>query len=119
MLGKNTTNCFPVAVKNYCQCHNAVSFFSPRMVYIPGSDKKFSFKEKLYRDQLRKDVIMNVYKNGVFGSYRHLPLENVNDEATLKVEHAYINTLVRGDLSSLKWIESHPSHFKLDSIYQT
>lgn len=83
------------------------------MMYVHDSNgKKFSLNEKFYRDQLKKDLLMNVYKNGVFGSYRHVILDNVNDEASLNVEHAYINTLMRGDLSSLRWIESHPSHFK-------
>lgn len=83
------------------------------MLFIQDSGaKKFSLSEKINCDQLRKDLVTNVYKNGVFGCYRHLKLENVNDEAALNVEHAYINTLVRGDLSSLRWIESQPSHFR-------
>lgn len=83
------------------------------MLHIQDSDaKKFSFHEKFYCDQLRKDLLINIYKNGTFGSYRHLLLEPLSNEATLSVEHAYINTLTRGDLSSLRWIESHPSHFK-------
>lgn len=62
----------------------------------------FSIHHPLYKTQLAKDLAVNVYKNGTWGSYRHLLLENIG---TIKTHHAYVNTLVRGDLSSLRWIE--------------
>ncbi|XP_022830419.1 fatty acid synthase [Spodoptera litura] len=49
-------------------------------------------------------LAFNVLRAGVWGSYRHLELAAA--EAQLQVEHAYVNTLTRGDLSSLRWIES-------------
>lgn len=66
-----------------------------------GEDLMKSFEE------LRKlDLVMNVYNQGRLGSYRHLPMggEGATSEET---EHAYVNVLTRGDLSSLRWIASH------------
>lgn len=81
------------------------------MFFIQDSKaKKFSMKD--YEEQLKKDLLMNVYKNGVVGSYRHLKLECSQNDTTLKVEHAFINSLTRGDLSSLKWIEGQPDNHK-------
>uniref|UniRef100_A0AAG5DUW7 Fatty acid synthase n=1 Tax=Anopheles atroparvus TaxID=41427 RepID=A0AAG5DUW7_ANOAO len=68
----------------------------------------------LYRDQLAKDLICNVLRsaNGgsaaapVWGTFRHLRLDSQSNSPSLPVEHAYINALTKGDLASLKWIES-------------
>ncbi|XP_052131364.1 fatty acid synthase-like [Frankliniella occidentalis] len=66
----------------------------------------FSLKLPLYADQLAKDLRTNVLRPGnVWGVYRHMPVDDARDAASLQVEHAYINTLSRGDLSSLRWIE--------------
>ncbi|XP_065219793.1 fatty acid synthase isoform X2 [Planococcus citri] len=62
----------------------------------------FSLQHPLYKSQFAKDLSLNVYKNGTWGTYRHLLLENVDN---VKVPHAYVNTLVRGDLTTLRWIE--------------
>jgi fatty acid synthase len=66
----------------------------------------------LFSDQIKKDLVHNVLKGNVWGSLRHLPLENSSDKTVLQVEHAYINTLVRGDLASLKWIEGPLTYYK-------
>ncbi|XP_017047341.1 fatty acid synthase [Drosophila ficusphila] len=65
---------------------------------------QFSLSEPFYADQLAKDLAINVYRNGHWGSYRHLKMES--KQALLPVEQAYVNTLIKGDLSSLRWIES-------------
>ncbi|XP_046612929.1 fatty acid synthase [Neodiprion virginianus] len=83
--------------------------------YVFLQDKKapeFSLKTAIYADQLSKDLVSNVLKGGQWGSYRHLRLDQQNDSSSLQVEHAYINTLVRGDLSSLKWIEGPLSYYQ-------
>ncbi|RLU25189.1 hypothetical protein DMN91_003281 [Ooceraea biroi] len=63
----------------------------------------FSLHEPLYAQQLELDLIINVLRPGkVWGSYRHLPL----DLPTLKpVHHAFVNQLIRGDLSSFRWLQ--------------
>lgn len=55
----------------------------------------------MYKTQLKKDLALNVYKNKVWGSYRHLLL---GPPSLNEVDHYWVNTLVRGDLSSLKWL---------------
>ncbi|KAH8325813.1 hypothetical protein KR067_008335, partial [Drosophila pandora] len=76
-----------------------------RLVFVQDTKaEKFSLTSALYRQQLEKDLISNVLKNGAWGTFRHLKLET--QQATLQVEHAYVNALVKGDLASLKWIEA-------------
>lgn len=60
----------------------------------------------LYPSVVKKDLVMNVFKNGQWGSFRHVPLDNDITGRLVDVDHAYINVLTRGDLSSLRWIES-------------
>ncbi|XP_017858729.1 PREDICTED: fatty acid synthase [Drosophila arizonae] len=75
-----------------------------RLVFVQDAvSEKFSLTTPVYQKQLEKDLISNVLKNGNWGTFRHLKLET--QQATLQVDHAYVNTLVKGDLSSLKWIE--------------
>ena len=73
---------------------------------------KFSLSHTFYLEQLNKQLVANVLKNGKWGSYRHLPLENQNGNPSLQVEHAYINTLLRGNLNSLRWIESPLTYYQ-------
>ncbi|XP_059470308.1 fatty acid synthase [Neocloeon triangulifer] len=87
-----------------------------RCIFVPtaGALPKFqSPADAKYAPQLQKDLLMNVYKNGTWGSYRHLPL--TTNGATLSVEHAYINAMTRGDLASLKWIEGPLTFYKPES----
>ncbi|XP_063240366.1 fatty acid synthase isoform X2 [Bacillus rossius redtenbacheri] len=65
----------------------------------------FSLDNAVYSGQLKKDLVMNVYQGAAWGSYRHIRMDNNHDSAMLQVEHAYVNTLTRGDLASLRWIE--------------
>ncbi|KDR18643.1 hypothetical protein L798_06624, partial [Zootermopsis nevadensis] len=58
----------------------------------------------LYHHQLNKDLVVNVYSDGQWGSYRHLPLDSCS---TVTVPHAFVNVTTRGDLSSLKWLEGN------------
>lgn len=62
---------------------------------------EFSLEDPFYKTQLKKDLALNVYKNKVWGSYRHLLLE---PSSLIEVQHCCVNTTVRGDLSSLKWL---------------
>ncbi|XP_059048228.1 fatty acid synthase-like [Achroia grisella] len=66
----------------------------------PAFDHNLMF----YKKQLQKDLAINVYQNGQWGSYRHLLLSNLD---TVRVHHAFVNTLTIGDLSSLSWIEGN------------
>ncbi|KAK5643465.1 hypothetical protein RI129_007310 [Pyrocoelia pectoralis] len=74
----------------------------------------FSLSSPFYKKQMQNDLVHNVLKDKTWGSYRHLLLDQNNNTATSHVEHAYINTLTRGDLASLKWIEGPLSYYKSD-----
>nr|XP_027196308.1 fatty acid synthase-like [Dermatophagoides pteronyssinus] len=63
-----------------------------------------SFDQAFYSKILKKDLVMNVYRQKQFGSFRHYELDDVTTKMT--TEHAYLNVAVRGDLSSLNWYES-------------
>lgn len=73
---------------------------------------KFSLSDPFYADQMGKQLAANVLKGGQWGSYRHLRLDQQTDVSSLYVEHAYINALTRGDLSSLRWIEGPLSYYQ-------
>ncbi|XP_021929696.1 fatty acid synthase-like isoform X3 [Zootermopsis nevadensis] len=76
-----------------------------RCYFIPDtSAPPFDLNLPFYRQQLRKDLAVNVYIDGKWGSYRHLPLDSC---ATVTVPHAYVNIMRRGDLSSFRWLEGN------------
>ncbi|KAJ9575473.1 hypothetical protein L9F63_007678, partial [Diploptera punctata] len=84
-----------------------------RCVFLQdGKVPAFSLTAPLFATQLKKDLVMNVYRGGSWGSYRHLKLDNHSDSAALQVEHAYINALTRGDLASLRWIEGPLTYYR-------
>lgn len=73
-----------------------------RCVFIMNeSAPTFSLDNPLYLNQLKKDLALNVYKNNVWGSYRHLLLE---PPSSVESVHSCANTTIRGDLSSFKWL---------------
>ncbi|KFP01543.1 Fatty acid synthase [Calypte anna] len=59
------------------------------------------------------DLVMNVYRDGKWGSFRHLPLQQAQPQEL--TEYAYVNVLTRGDLSSLRWIVSPLQHFQANN----
>lgn len=84
-----------------------------RYVFIQDKNApKFSLNDKFYAEQLSKQLMANVLKGGTWGSFRHLILDQQMGASSLQVEHAYINALYRGDLSSLRWIESPLSYYQ-------
>lgn len=77
-----------------------------RLIFIQDAKvEQFSLTSKFYLEHLNKDLISNVYKKGAWGTFRHLKLDVQNEVSNLHVEHAYVNALTKGDLSSLNWIE--------------
>jgi len=90
-----------------------ISSANARYIFI--QDKcapKFGLSVRFYVEQLDKGLMANVLKEGQWGSYRHLPLDQQSNLSSLQVEHAYVNTLTRGNLSSLKWIEGPLSYYR-------
>lgn len=74
-----------------------------RCVFIKDhSAPPFDPSLPFYKRQLDKDVASNVYENGEWGTYKHL---SITGNEMAEREHGYVNALVQGDLSSLKWIQ--------------
>ncbi|CAO1363317.1 unnamed protein product [Diamesa hyperborea] len=77
-----------------------------RLLFVQDKNvENFSLTSPAFAEQLKKDLISNVMKNGVWGTFRHLRLDSLSAVPSLPVEHAYVNALTKGDLASLKWIE--------------
>lgn len=72
--------------------------------FIDGEAPKFDINTEFYHKQYKKGLGINVFKAGKWGTYRHLLLEK---EPSVQREHCYVNATVRGDLSSLRWIEGN------------
>ncbi|XP_033230408.1 fatty acid synthase-like [Belonocnema kinseyi] len=75
----------------------------------------FSLKHPIYAKQLALDLTINVLKQEqTWGSYRHMPLAPLTSQ---HVHHAWINQTVRGDLSSLQWLEGWiQNNFKHENL---
>ncbi|XP_055553792.1 fatty acid synthase [Falco cherrug] len=58
---------------------------------------------------VQRDLVTNVYRDGKWGSFRHLMVQQAQPQEL--TEYAYVNVLTRGDLSSLRWIVSPLRHF--------
>lgn len=65
----------------------------------------FSPSNPAYKDVLERDLVMNVFRDGQWGSYRHLATQSEDGPKTT-TELAFLNVQTRGDLSSLRWYES-------------
>ncbi|CAG9770336.1 unnamed protein product [Ceutorhynchus assimilis] len=78
-----------------------------KLVFLPdGSCPPFDPTDPFYKQQLEKNLAINIFKDSTWGTYRHLLLEQTKE---IQADHCYLNSLQRGDLTSLKWIEG-PLH---------
>lgn len=66
----------------------------------PPFNKNLDF----YKSQLNLDLVVNIYENGNWGSYRHVKLINQLEECA-RSDHVFANCLVKGDLSTLCWLK--------------
>ena len=85
---------------------------SPSLVNGYGNGTKPILSQEL----INKNMMMNIYRDGVWGSMRHLPLPY---ETTLRTPYAYANVLTRGNLSSIRWIESPLKYYNPDKNGRT
>ncbi|KAM5135188.1 fatty acid synthase-like isoform 1-T1 [Mantella aurantiaca] len=82
-----------------------------RVRCIFNSDvESYEVSDKELQQLQRKDLVMNVYRDGKWGSFRHIPFQK--DQAQEKTPFAFVNVLSRGDLSTLRWIASPLCHFQ-------
>lgn len=83
-----------------------------RCVFIMDENApEFNVNNEFYNVQLKKNLSINVFKNGIWGTYRHILLR---DNQSVESEYTFVKNTVRGDLSSLKWLESPLSQFSKD-----
>lgn len=73
---------------------------------------KFDPKHPVYESQLKLNLKINVLRNGHWGTYRHLSIKE-NKEEKPRAGHFYTNSLVKGDLSTLVWLNGHLIEDKL------
>ncbi|KAF5273270.1 hypothetical protein FQR65_LT04692 [Abscondita terminalis] len=70
-------------------------------MFLPNSVKKFDDDDdKFFQQQLQKNLLVNVLKDGEWGSYRHLPLRPVSKNCF----HAICATS-SNDLSQIQYVE--------------
>lgn len=58
-----------------------------------------------HKELVERDLVMNVYRDGKWGSFRHTVTQS-RGAPRLWTEQAFLNVQTRGDLSSLQWYES-------------
>uniref|UniRef100_A0A336LXI7 CSON005087 protein n=1 Tax=Culicoides sonorensis TaxID=179676 RepID=A0A336LXI7_CULSO len=76
-----------------------------RCVFIDDeSAPSFNLESAFYMKNVK--LAVNIFKNGTWGSYRHLPL-NFDLQPSPEKRHCIVNCDIAGDLSSLKWFEGH------------
>ena len=62
--------------------------------------------QNLWKTLKTKDLSVNIYQNGNWGSYVHQHLQTSIDSTWIETDNAHVNVLNRGDLSSLTWLQS-------------
>jgi fatty acid synthase len=71
--------------------------------------KTIDFERSPYCELRKLDLTTNIYQNGNWGTLRHISLPK--EQETIDTEHAYLNVVQRGDMSSLKWFDAHHKYF--------
>lgn len=64
----------------------------------------FDINNSLYHQQLTLNHPINVFKDGAWGSYRYLDMMPELNQPHAKHSHFFANCLVKGDLSTLAWL---------------
>ncbi|KAH6934602.1 hypothetical protein HPB50_025688 [Hyalomma asiaticum] len=85
---------------------------------LNGSDEyDFCPESPSYSDIISKDLVMNIYRDGQWGSFRQISPRS-RGVPKIPTEFACLNTETRGDLSSLQWYVS-PLQYALPAISTT
>ncbi|CAL1277493.1 unnamed protein product [Larinioides sclopetarius] len=64
----------------------------------------FSLENPFYNHLVTKNLIMNVWRNESWGSFRHILIKET--KIPRPVDYSYVNCRKYGDLSTFEWIES-------------
>jgi len=70
---------------------------------LTDSGKKYTLKD--FASLLETDLFFNVERNGIWGSYRHLPID-VKLASNVQTADAKVSVLSKGDLTTLQWVQS-------------
>ncbi|KAI1300230.1 Fatty acid synthase [Halotydeus destructor] len=73
-----------------------------RCLFCPAGEGKS--ENSLTDEILKKDLVMNVFRNGSYGSFRHFMVDETEEKTD--TEHFFLEVKTKGDLSSLKWYEN-------------
>lgn len=65
---------------------------------------KFDINSSFYQKQLAFNHPINVFKDGTWGSYRYLDMLPEINHPNKQENHFFANCLVKGDLSTLAWL---------------
>lgn len=68
----------------------------------------FDIEVPFYKQQIAINHSINVFKNGKWGSYRHLQLQQ-EKAAKPQNDHCIAECPIKGDLSSIVWLQGHLS----------
>lgn len=73
---------------------------------------EFNLESPFFKEQFDFGHVINVFMDGQWGGYRHLRL---NECLSLipRNDHVFANSLVKGDLSSVLWLQGHLNMEKL------
>ncbi|XP_070141375.1 fatty acid synthase [Drosophila kikkawai] len=84
------------------------------------SAPEFDLNHQFYLEQLALGLAFNIYRNGAWGTFRHLPLLKT-DKRMSRLDHIYGNIIQRGDLSTLKWFEGplSPQNCRIKVAYSS
>lgn len=72
---------------------------------IPSFEPELQF----YKDQLKRNLRVNIYRDGAWGMYHYLPLSEDNCSSS---RHKFLSLSVYGDLSTIRWFEGSLDHKK-------
>lgn len=67
------------------------------------SSKDYTLKD--FELILENDLFFYVERNGVWGSYRHLPID-VKSALNISTSDAKVSLQTKGDLTTLQWVQS-------------
>lgn len=70
---------------------------------MTDSGKKYTLKD--FAPLLETDLFFNVERNGVWGSYRHVPID-VKTSLNVRTDDANVSVQIKGDLTTLQWVQS-------------
>lgn len=70
---------------------------------LTDSGKTYTLND--FTPLLDVDLFFNVEKDGIWGSYRHLPID-IRLASNVQTTDAKVSVLSKGDLTTLQWVQS-------------